>query len=122
MPRLAYSSVPESHGTAPPIERHPYNDDWGTTFVAILVMACIVFAVLAVLVRKSFRLVPTGVLALRTLVQGREDGHHVLPDGETSAEAQDNGAGDRSRLELLSDDDYDNDAEDARVIRVEPPM
>ncbi|KAJ2142835.1 hypothetical protein IW136_001843, partial [Coemansia sp. RSA 678] len=110
------------HGTPPPIERHPYNDDWGTTFVAILVMACIVFGVLAVLVRKSFRLVPTGVLALRTLVRGREDGHHVLPDGETGAEAQDNGAGDRSQLELLSDDDYDNDAEDARVIRVEPPM
>ncbi|KAJ2478254.1 hypothetical protein IWW56_003826 [Coemansia sp. RSA 2131] len=115
----AYSSVSESHGSAPPVERHPYNDDWGTTFVAILVMACIVFAVLAVLVRKSFRLVPTGVLALRTLVRG-PDGHHVLPEGEAGAEAQNSQAVDRSRLELLSDDD--DDAEDARVIRVDPPM
>ncbi|KAJ2341031.1 hypothetical protein GGF43_006265, partial [Coemansia sp. RSA 2618] len=45
-------------------------------------MSVLVFAVLGVLVRNSFRLVPTGVVALRTLVGGRPDGYHQLADDE----------------------------------------
>ncbi|KAJ2551954.1 hypothetical protein EV175_003489, partial [Coemansia sp. RSA 1933] len=56
-----------------PVERHPSNDDWGTTFVAILVMSLIIFVALGILVKRSFRLVPTGVMALRTLVSSRAD-------------------------------------------------
>ncbi|KAJ1668060.1 hypothetical protein IW140_000775 [Coemansia sp. RSA 1813] len=132
-------SVPEATAPLPPptpgipIERHPSNDDWGTTFVAILVMSLIIFVALGVLVKRSFRLVPTGVMALRTLVSNRPNNnqYHRLENEEEEEEAdvysnnnrrdasgaspRNSGsvrAGDeqdqQGRLELLSDSDMDD--------------
>ncbi|KAJ1872134.1 hypothetical protein LPJ57_005108 [Coemansia sp. RSA 486] len=76
-----------SSPSVPPIERHPSNDDWGTTYIAIGIMSLIVFFVLGILVKRSFQLVPTGVMALRTLVGGRpSDGYHVLANDEEESE------------------------------------
>ncbi|KAJ1834624.1 hypothetical protein IWW55_002291 [Coemansia sp. RSA 2706] len=119
------SSVPPSQGTAPapppqpgvPVERHPYNDDWGTTFVAILLMALLVFVALGLLVRKSFQLVPTGVMSLRTLVgRRRPDGYHRLGD-EDNEDAQ---VGRDSVDRAVAGEE---DQEDARIIHIgsEPP-
>ncbi|KAJ2612738.1 hypothetical protein H4S08_002574 [Coemansia sp. RSA 1365] len=126
----------------PPVEHHPYNDDWGTTLVAILLMSLIVFVVLGVLIKKSFQLVPTGVLALRTIVGGGSEGYHRLedvseneqagvqegilqthtvsqrPSTEDSAIAQDS----QRRTEILSDSDFENDEvnnDDAQVLRID---
>ncbi|KAJ1904060.1 hypothetical protein LPJ81_002719 [Coemansia sp. IMI 209127] len=124
-------NIPEATAPLPPpkpgvpVERHPSNDDWGTTFVAILVMSLIVFAALGILVKRSFRLVPTGVMALRTLVSTRPDNnqyHRLANDEEeedvASNESADNSTGARAggeredsqqgRLELLSDSDMDD--------------
>ncbi|KAJ2455475.1 hypothetical protein EV183_000807 [Coemansia sp. RSA 2336] len=99
-----------------PVERHPYNDDWGTTFVAILVMSLIVFVVLGVLVRNSFRLVPTGVMALHTLVsRGNEASYHQLPNEEDEAVQLRRSSSQSS----LTHSDVDGGAEDARVIHVD---
>ncbi|KAJ1947942.1 hypothetical protein GGF37_000089 [Kickxella alabastrina] len=68
----------------PPVERHPSNDDWGTTFVAIMIMSIIAFVALGVLVHRSFQLVPTGVMALRTLVGNHPgNGYHALAGDES---------------------------------------
>ncbi|PIA19286.1 hypothetical protein COEREDRAFT_79238 [Coemansia reversa NRRL 1564] len=127
----------------PPVEHHPYNDDWGTTLVAILLMSLIVFIVLGVLIKKSFQLVPTGVLALRTIVGGSSEGYHRLDDvnedeqhgvqertpqthaipqrpytEDPAAIAQDS----QRRTELLSDSEFENDEvnnDDAQVLRID---
>ncbi|KAJ2663448.1 hypothetical protein IWW48_001331 [Coemansia sp. RSA 1200] len=117
-----------------PVERHPSNDDWGTTFVAILLMSLIIFVVLGILVQRSFRLVPTGVMALRTLVGNRIDNnqYHRLENeddedvesgvGSTEEHTRRGTGGEglvndmrssdehdqQSRLELLSDSDMDD--------------
>ncbi|KAJ2162556.1 hypothetical protein GGF46_000559 [Coemansia sp. RSA 552] len=121
-------------GTAPmppptpgvPIEHHPYNDDWGTTFVAILLMSLIVFAALGILVRNSFRLVPTGVMALQALVSERPPGYHRVAgesDDEADVPHQDSvdvtSPADNRRLELLSDSE--DELEDARILRIDSP-
>ncbi|KAI9503992.1 hypothetical protein GGI25_000872 [Coemansia spiralis] len=129
-----------------PVERHPSNDDWETTFVAILLMSLIVFVTLGILVRRSFRLVPTGVMALRTLVGNRTSSsqYHRLDveedeDFSDGDEEQyiDNGALDtrdshardapgQRCLEVLSDNDVDyhdgdeaqSGDDDARIINI----
>ncbi|KAJ1945372.1 hypothetical protein EC988_005769 [Linderina pennispora] len=97
---------------SPPVERHPSNDDWTTTIVAIMIMCSIAFIGLGILVKKSFQLVPTGVMALRELVDARPTGYHELDNEELQAEED-------ARLELLSDDD--EDASDAHVLHIRSP-
>ncbi|KAJ1722473.1 hypothetical protein LPJ53_003113 [Coemansia erecta] len=81
--------VPPSPAPHPPIERHPSNDDWGTTYLAIALMTLIAFAALGILVRRSFQLVPTGVMALRDFVGGRpSDGYHALAGEDSEDEEQ----------------------------------
>ncbi|KAJ2764885.1 hypothetical protein IWQ56_004316 [Coemansia nantahalensis] len=117
------SAPPPPPPPGPPVERHPYNDDWGTTLVAILLMSLIVFAVFGILIQRSFRLVPTGVLALGALVGRRSDGAHRLDDdsdGEFEREQSEDAARiavpaiapaesaqeqQQQRLELVSEDD-----------------
>ncbi|KAJ2084309.1 hypothetical protein H4R24_000102 [Coemansia sp. RSA 988] len=125
----------------PPVERHPYNDDWGTTVVAILLMSLIVFGVLGVLIKKSFQLVPTGVLALRTIVGRRSEGYHRLDDASDDEQHDIQGRSvhdgarrsstdgtaaavldTRRRLELLSESEFENDGannDDAQVLHID---
>ncbi|KAJ1753801.1 hypothetical protein LPJ79_000088 [Coemansia sp. RSA 1821] len=106
-----------------PVERHPYNDDWGTTFVAILVMSLIVFVALGVLVRNSFRLVPTGVMALHTLVgRGDEASYHQLQNEEDEEDEEDEEALQLRRSSShssLTHSEVNGGAEDARVIHID---
>ncbi|KAJ2879144.1 hypothetical protein IWW38_006175, partial [Coemansia aciculifera] len=97
--------------SSPPVERHPSNDDWGTTLAAIAVMSLIAFVALGILIKKSFQLVPTGVLALRTLVSDqRPAGYHQLdPNDDSDDDERRPGGDDSRRLEVIRDDDYDDD-------------
>ncbi|KAJ1957411.1 hypothetical protein GGI12_005034 [Dipsacomyces acuminosporus] len=125
-PNIGEGGAPKPpHTPGLPVERHPANDDWGVTMVAIIIMSVMVFAVLGILVKQSFRLVPTGVMALRTIVNHNRSsaGYHSLPDdgnaeGEEDIEHSASGAPsseDRRRLELLSDSETE---EDARVLHI----
>ncbi|KAJ2783176.1 hypothetical protein H4R18_001843 [Coemansia javaensis] len=116
------STVPTAPPPPPtpgvPVERHPYNDDWATTLVAILLMSLIVFVALGILVRRSFRLVPTGVMALRTLVGAGApaEGHHRLEEEEEASGEQ---SPDATRLAIPESDDDDDDRHAAPS--AEPP-
>ncbi|KAJ2509098.1 hypothetical protein IWW47_000212 [Coemansia sp. RSA 2052] len=125
------SSGSEGTPPSPPVERHPSNDDWGTTLAAIAVMSLLAFFALGVLIKKSFQLVPTGVLALRTLVSDRPAGYHQLDPNDSDEEGGVRGERSRStdhrRLEILRDDDEslggDHEAaedggDDARVLHI----
>ncbi|KAJ1647216.1 hypothetical protein J3B02_003416 [Coemansia erecta] len=100
---------------SPPVERHPSNDDWGTTYVAIVVMTLIAFAALGVLVKRSFQLVPTGVMALRTLVGGRsdDDGYHVLANEEEADANGEMAVEDAQVLHMAQEQTAPEDAEHA---------
>ncbi|KAJ2687724.1 hypothetical protein IWW39_002731 [Coemansia spiralis] len=123
-----------SEGTppSPPSERHPSNDDWGTTITAIALMTLLAFIALGALIKKSFQLVPTGVLALRTLVSDRPAGYHQLDPNDSDEETgaltrEESSATDNRRFEILRDeesiDDYreepDEAGDSARIIRIE---
>lgn len=75
-----------------PVERHPANNDqWGMTVMSIGLMSLVIFVLLGILVHRSFRLVPTGMLALHTIVPADESHHQLPPDHHDC------------RLELLTD-------------------
>ncbi|KAJ2038892.1 hypothetical protein IW146_002136 [Coemansia sp. RSA 922] len=124
------SSSSEGTPPSPPVERHPSNDDWATTITAIAVMSLLAFIALGVLIKKSFQLVPTGVLALRTLVSDRPVGYHQLDPNDSDEESVVPGheessatGADHRRLEILRDDDpeeVDNNggADDARILHI----
>ncbi|KAJ2742542.1 hypothetical protein GGI20_004405 [Coemansia sp. BCRC 34301] len=104
------SSGSEGTPPSPPVERHPSNDDWGTTLAAIAVMSLLAFVALGILIKKSFQLVPTGVMALRTLVSDRPTGYHRLDPNDSDEEGRTPGrrsgdGADHRRLEILRDDE-----------------
>ncbi|KAJ2781812.1 hypothetical protein GGI15_003111 [Coemansia interrupta] len=107
--------VPPSPAPHPPIERHPSNDDWGTTYLAIALMTLIAFAALGILVRRSFQLVPTGVMALREFVGGRSnDGYHALAGEDSEDEERILGIGEEVAAQ--------EDNEDAHAVRFESTL
>ncbi|KAJ2006467.1 hypothetical protein GGI04_001876 [Coemansia thaxteri] len=128
---LGSSGARSSEGAAPspPVEQNPSTDDWGTTLVAIAVMSLIAFVALGFLIKKSFQLVPTGVMALRTLVSNRPSGYHRLDpnnpgdvDGVDEDDDFASGLGDsvdHRRLEILSDDDASSDGGDGSLREAE---
>ncbi|KAJ2809744.1 hypothetical protein H4S07_003085 [Coemansia furcata] len=120
MLELSVASSSEGTPPSPPVERNPSNDDWGATITAIAVMSLLAFIALSVLIKKSFQLVPTGVLALRTLVSDRPAGYHQLDPNDsddesgvpTREEVAPSGA-DHRRLEILRDDESIDGPEEA---------
>ncbi|KAJ1796781.1 hypothetical protein LPJ56_000106 [Coemansia sp. RSA 2599] len=76
-------------------------------------MTLIAFAALGLLVKRSFLLVPTGVMALRTLVGGRSaDNYHVLVNEDSDS--------DELAAEEHEEVDVDEHGgqEDARVLHI----
>ncbi|KAJ2494014.1 hypothetical protein IWW37_000092 [Coemansia sp. RSA 2050] len=104
-----------SEGTPPsPPTKRPSNDDWGTTITAIAVMTLLAFIALGALIKKSFQLVPTGVLALRTLVSDRPAGYHQLDPNDSDEETgalthEESSATDNRRFEILRDNESADD-------------
>ncbi|KAJ2725286.1 hypothetical protein GGI07_001419 [Coemansia sp. Benny D115] len=66
-------------------------------------MSLIVFAALGILVKKSFELVPTGMMNLRTLVGGRQSlrHHQLADDDQDGSDSEDNSQGDAARRERV---------------------
>ncbi|KAJ2390010.1 hypothetical protein GGI05_003334 [Coemansia sp. RSA 2603] len=107
--------VPPSPAPHPPIERHPSNDDWGTTYLAIALMTLIAFVALGILVSRSFQLVPTGIVALRDIVGGRSnDGYHALAGEDSDDQEHVLGIDD----EVTAEEGYG----DAHVVRFESTL